>query len=116
MSTFYDREGNLLLLFEWATLLENPEYQIVIQEKLENKLEISTVWLGVNYNFRLDEPPHIFETVVFKRDELNKRKGIDCERYSTEEQAREGHKRLKEKYSLISDIENAKDIQYEEVE
>ena len=49
-------------------------------------LEVSTVWIGINHNFSGEGPPLIFETMVFGSEG-----DLYCERYATEEQAREGH-------------------------
>ena len=46
---------------------------------------VSTVWLGMDHSFG-DGPPLIFETMVFG-GELDQ----ECDRYTTEEQAQQGH-------------------------
>lgn len=58
--------------------------------------EISTVDLGIDHNFGFGKPLY-YETMIFKYDENDE---IDyygefdyLERYSTEDEAREGHKR-----------------------
>lgn len=52
--------------------------------------EISTVWLGLNHQFnKRDKKPLIFETLVFDEKENE----IYGERYSTWQEAEEGHKR-----------------------
>ena len=52
---------------------------------------VSTVDLGVNHSF--DETPLYYETMVFKieNEEINFHE-LFCERYTTEKQARKGHK------------------------
>ena len=54
---------------------------------------ISTVDLGLDYSFRYG-PPLYYETMIFKKngDEIDFF-GLYIEQYSTENEAREGHKR-----------------------
>jgi len=77
---------------KWAKqldeMLENNTKHVGYFEVEGNR--ISTVWLGLDHEWRPgNRPPLIFETMVF--DE----KGHDCycERYSTWQEAEEGHKR-----------------------
>jgi hypothetical protein len=49
--------------------------------------KISTVWLGINYNFNGDKPK-ILETMVFEKESHS---DIYCVRYSTWEEAEKGH-------------------------
>lgn len=51
---------------------------------------ISTVWLGLNHQWQDGEPPLIFETMVFESGDFH---DIYCDRYSTWQEAEEGHKR-----------------------
>jgi len=48
--------------------------------------KVSTVWLGLNHEFRPDRPPLIFETMIFGGQYADY-----CERYATEAQAAAGH-------------------------
>lgn len=74
-------------VIEWAMDFEKTEDRIIGRTELPNGLVVSTVWLGINYNFTDSGPPIIFETMVF---------GLPTseyvERYATEEEARVGHK------------------------
>jgi hypothetical protein len=49
---------------------------------------VSTVFLGINHNFFGNGPPILFETMVFIAGD-----GGDCERYSTWDEAAEGHRK-----------------------
>jgi hypothetical protein len=82
---YYNRKGEEIELLEWAALVEDPEYKIVEQTECEG-ITVSTVWLGLNHNFSGAGAPLIFETMVFGGpiDEYQ-------DRYSTEDEAREGH-------------------------
>ena len=57
---------------------------------------VSTVWLGLDYQFEEGEPPLIFETMVFPME--GNWDEEYCERYSTLEEAEEGHRRIVNKY------------------
>ena len=92
MRTFYyNKKGEPIASDEWVRLLEDPAYQRIKQTVLPNGKWVSTVWLGLNYQYG-NGPPLVFETMVFSRqgewDEL------DCRRYSTIREARIGHKEM----------------------
>ena len=92
----YDRLGQSLTLLEWAALLELKTYKRVAETTLPNGKWVSTVWLGLDCSFG-DRPPLIFETMVFpSKEQLDE---LDIERYATEEEAREGHTCMVEKWS-----------------
>ncbi len=50
---------------------------------------ISTVWIGIDMGYDPDGPPIIFETMVFAGEGV--RHDLDCRRYATEEEAKQGH-------------------------
>ena len=54
-------------------------------------MRVSTVWLGIDHQFG-NGPPLIFETMTFRGTHALG----DQERYSTEAQAIEGHRRMVE--------------------
>lgn len=58
--------------------------------------QVSTVFLGIDHGYSSEGPPILFETMIFGKDSS----GEFQYRYSTEEEAREGHNlavtRLKE--------------------
>jgi len=81
---------------EWGKKFQDKEYQIIQQTTLPNRKWVSTVWLGMDHS--LDEDiPLIFETMVFP--EKGSYIDEDLERYSTLEQAVEGHKKMCDKWS-----------------
>jgi len=101
MSYYYNRQGEPIGINELGRLLEDENYKIVDRTDYEGIL-VSTVWLGVNHNFR-DGPPLIFETMIFcdgipELDEWQ-------ERYSTEQEALEGHKAA---IALVNQVLNSK--------
>lgn len=91
---FYDKEGKNIDIEEYGRLFEDIEYRLVKQECIGNRM-ISTVWLGLNHAFFKDQPLLIFETMVFSEDE-NDPYNNDQYRYSTLEEAEEGHKMVVE--------------------
>lgn len=93
---YFDRKGKPLKLLEFSRLLDDNEYRIVKQEYI-GKYFVSTVWLGLNMNFLKTLPILIFETMIFMKDEKDKEIEDPInhyqDRYSTEEEALEGHQK-----------------------
>lgn len=124
-SRHYDRRGNLLTMREWVMLYQLHDYKIVKQEYVGDYW-VSTVWLGLDHGWG-HGPPLIFETMVFNHtkpkpppfpsttdmesDEMKEwledypeqtsATDLECERYSTESDALEGHRRMVEKVQLL---------------
>lgn len=105
MSDYYNRDGTKVEggVFEWAKKLEKEEDRRVARDVLPDGKIVSTVFLGLDHNFSEKGAPLIFETMVFpnKGDASE----LECERYSTEQEALEGHKKIKEKYLKGGDKE-----------
>ena len=78
-------------LIKWAIWFEKADRQVGLT-KLENDICISTVFMGLNHSFIDDRVPILFETMVFGGI-LNQER----ERYSTWQDAEEGHKRWVDK-------------------
>jgi hypothetical protein len=69
--------------------MADPDYKILKQDVFVidgEPVKVSTVWLALDHGWMPDRPPMIFETMIFggKHD-------LYQQRYSTEEQAYEGH-------------------------
>jgi hypothetical protein len=96
---YYDRQGNPLTTMEWARMVEkraDMTYKRVATTTLPDGKWVSTVWVGYNQQYG-EGPPLIFETMVFRsEDDLSE---FDCDRYSTEAEAVEGHARMVAKWS-----------------
>ena len=92
MSDHYRRDGTPYDVLEWAEQFEKGEDRRVARTEVPlgdgEKAEVSTVFLGLDHSFG-EGPPLIFETMVFG-GELDQ----ECERYTTEAQALEGHERM----------------------
>lgn len=101
-------------LFEWARDFEDIEKRRVGFDKLDNGLEISTVWLGLDHSSGTGRPL-IFETMVFfpckKEFTLGgrtikvDREEFDMVRYSTLEEARLGHKMMVKKCRSLKSVD-----------
>lgn len=67
MSDTYDYDGEPISLFAWAELFARwPERRVAVTDVGE--IEVSTVWLGLDYSFGRPGAPLIYETMVFGGD------------------------------------------------
>lgn len=99
MSEYYNRDGSEMTREEWLTSYEsNRGKKRVAETTLPDGKWVSTVWLGLNHSYG-DGPPMIFETMVFENKQNLSEE--DCEQYSTEAEALEGHQRMVEKWSKV---------------
>jgi len=92
---YFDRSGEEISFERWVELASDREYKTLRQDAIGNT-EISTVWLGLNYEWDPDRPPLIFETMIFSPEP------IDCRRYSSEEDALKRHEQLVEELKLLT--------------
>lgn len=77
--------------YEACELLQSPGYKRVASDTVNGKL-LSTVFLGLDHRLNDSEgTPLVFETMLFPEGSWQ---DLYCERYSTPQQAREGHARL----------------------
>lgn len=92
--TYYYLDGHQTVLCKdalvWAKKFERDD-RIVAKTYLTNRVEVSTVFLGIDHNHFRDGPPLLFETMIFGgvHDQYQ-------ERCTTWEQAEEQHKRVVE--------------------
>lgn len=82
-------------LQEWAHWYETADRVIASTYADEGGSRVSTVFLGINYQFDKDGPPLWFETMVFggQHDQLQ-------EHYATLEEAMVGHQKM---VALVND-------------
>ena len=98
---YFDRQGKGTDdCLEWAKMFEDKikdgsDYRIVKQEYTWMRFWVSTVWIGLDHPFWENQPPLIFETMVFSRNKSD----LDMERYTTEKQAINGHRKMVKKWS-----------------
>ena len=97
MINYYDKKGELLGLKEWTRLFEDFGYRRINQYE-RYFISVSTIWLGLDHNF-FDGKPLIFETMVWICGEQ-----VDEERYYTEEEAIQGHRKFVIKYRWRIDL------------
>ena len=97
---YYRRDGTPYKddgLFAWAKDHNNSEIKQVASDYLPNGRHVSTVWVGLDLRLLGDGPPLIFETMVFNIEDEDPTDN-NMARYSTEQQAIEGHKRMVQKW------------------
>jgi hypothetical protein len=85
---FYARDGQPMTQAEWMEKFEDMTYRHVAVTAIGEDVEVSTVWIGLDYNF-WGGPPLVLETVVFGGD-------LDGEmrRYPNENAALAGHDQM----------------------
>lgn len=90
MSEFYDRQGNPMDFEQWVGWTErrDMDYKRVAETTVGNTW-ISTVWIGLNYDWSRKGPPLIFETMIFGGP-MNE----ETWRWSTEAEALAGHEEV----------------------
>lgn len=86
-------------LIKWALWFGSADRIVDLTEV--NGVRISTVFIGLDHRVT-EGSPLLYETLVFggSPDDL------ECQRYSTRAEARDGHDKLVEFYENIIDIEN----------
>lgn len=92
MSGYYDRDGNAISMEEWSRLFADGDYKRVARTEIDG-YDVSTVWLGLDYNFGCGAPL-FFETMVFTQIEDGAYENNWCDRYSTYEAAITGHEEV----------------------
>lgn len=93
---YYDKEGKEISMEKFGELRRSREYKIIKQTTTPNGVLISTVWIGMNLDFYDAVNPTIFESMVFPSED--NRAEIDMKKYSTEENALQGHEHLVKKW------------------
>jgi hypothetical protein len=83
-----DDNGNIddEALMLWAELFKDIEKRRIDYNQID-KVDISTVFLGIDHNYTLKGKPILFETMAF--DENGD--VLSCRRYSTWDDAKAGH-------------------------
>jgi hypothetical protein len=93
---YYDRQGLPMTMHQWAQKFQDEDYTHIARDVIgpDEPLDpaplitVSTFWLGVNPNWRNDEPL-IYETLITGGEY-----DMTGMRYATEKQARDGHRRV----------------------
>lgn len=71
----------------------------IIKSETGKHYVVSTISLPFDHSFGRGTP-QLFETMVFESDgeEVSDWMDLDCERYATEDEARDGHEKVVEKW------------------
>lgn len=87
---FFDRQGMPISQWDWIQLRSDTQnnYCRIALDRISEGIEVSTVWLGIDYSFGLGAK-QIFETMVFSDGD-----GGECYRWPTEELAIAGHDQI----------------------
>lgn len=75
-------------LNRWGKWFEQADDERRVGLTKVGKIEVSTVFLGLDHNYSHEGSPILFETMVFGGD------GEPCWRYCTREEALTGHKKV----------------------
>jgi hypothetical protein len=81
-------------LIGWARWFEKSRKKRIVAQERVGRFRVSTVFLALDHNFSLKGPPVLFETMVFPLTSLQ---DVDCDRYSTWEEAEKGHRAMVER-------------------
>lgn len=91
---FYDKSAKRISREEWSMFFDNRKYAQIGHYE-DDRIRISTVWLGLNHNY-FGGAPLIFETMTFVKDRSDISDQFDQLqwRWRTEDEAKEGHETL----------------------
>lgn len=92
---YYSPQGEPMEMMEWAELFESrfedmaPESWWRKQSVLDDQLNVSTVWIGIDQSFGLAAEPQLWETMIFggEHDDC-------CWRYPSRVAALDDHERI----------------------
>lgn len=73
-------------ILTWARWLEDAKEKRILAQTRSEGVRVSTVFIGIDYNFGADGPPRLWETVVFAGEHAGYMR-----RYSSADDARVGH-------------------------
>ena len=93
---YYGMDGQKITLSQFSELFADDNKRRVEMTTLPGGVWISTVLLGLDHGFGSSIRPIIFETMVFPPDDMGE---LDMDRYSTKEEAQEGHQRMVTKWT-----------------
>ena len=96
---YYDINSLSMTRDAWIAAFGNKHYRRIGYQRVgwgPNRKIVSTVWLGINYDFFNFGVPLIFESLVFERHNIGA--PITRHLYAFKEEAVEGHAQLVKKY------------------
>lgn len=74
-------------LVTWANWIENHQDEMVVNRQIFGEIEVSTVFLGLDYSLGQGDKKLLFETIVFGGQWTGQAQW----RYSTRKEAENGH-------------------------
>lgn len=86
---YYDFSGQPCDLDTWVALMADPRRIVVQQETTDlsgRSVNVSCVWLGLDFRWGSGGPPLIYELMIFGGDFDG-----ELDRYATWQEARDGH-------------------------
>lgn len=89
---YYDKSGRRITIKEWAKLVIDHEYKFVAFDA-GKRYRVSTVWVGADE--APTQMPLIFQSIVFEGSGYAE---VASARYSTQDEALEGHQKLATTY------------------
>lgn len=72
---YFAPDGTAITMREWAQLWEQRHLDMSNDSwwrrrtVIDDEVEVSSIWLGLNYNFGVEGPPLIWETMIFYANE-----------------------------------------------
>lgn len=97
-SPYYDSVGRQLTTGQALSMFNNNYCPHIASTHIGKRWWISTVHLRINHNWVEDDPPILWETMVFDGDGSGRLSDVEMERYTSAQGAREGHERMVIKY------------------
>ena len=96
MIKYYGRNGEPISLETYLSRLKFNFYRTIRQEYASNGVWVSTVWLGFNHN------PGSSKLTIFETMDYDDNTGThsNCQRYSTEQEALDGHIKRVQEHSI----------------
>lgn len=83
---YYNKQGKQINIDVQKVLIMDKDYHEIGRTKKDGYL-ISTIWTGMDLS--MDNSKVIFETMIFEGEKWN---DLYCQRYSTLEEAKKGHR------------------------
>ena len=90
-------------LHEWGRMFDTPDARTVAKDEI-GQWSVSTVFLGVDHRMGEPGPPLLFETMIFSAHDPRHENDESTWRYSTWEQAEDGHRRVSDAIRSGADL------------
>jgi hypothetical protein len=98
MGLTYILDGHTPVLIDdihaWAQWFETSDAERIVAQTTVGDVQISTVFLGIDYNYRPHGAPVLFETMAFLLGSRSEIADLPVLRYATWAMAQRGHARV----------------------